>query len=119
VSFTNPPQVRHLNTHTQKNTTMTLQQLLAIAREAYTTQSAGISIPPATYEEARQHTSGDLLADFVIITLTEALSHEPHKHLPNRAIDVLLHARDQIDAVISAIQQTDLLAVQRQSARSR
>lgn len=98
---------------------MTLQQLLAIAREAYITQSAGLSIPPATYEEARQHTSGDLLADFIIIELTQALSDSPHKYLPNHAIDVLLHARDQIDAVISAIQQTDLLAVQGQSARSR
>lgn len=88
---------------------MTLKQLIAIAREAYTRQSAGLSIPPATYEEARQHTSGDLLADFIIIERTEALEGEPHKHLPNRFIDVLIHARDQIDAVISTIQQTDLL----------
>jgi hypothetical protein len=82
-----------------------LQDILRIAGDAYSAESDGFCAFPATLADAHQHTSGDTLADFVVIELHEALGGEAPDQLLPRAIGVLSTARRQLDAVISALAQ--------------
>lgn len=84
---------------------LTNDDILHIAADAYSAESDGLCTLPRTYEEAQRHTNGDTLADFIVIELHEALDGEAPARRLIRAITTLTSARRQLDAVIQALQK--------------
>ena len=72
------------------------KQLIEIAERGY-----GDSLPKSK-EEALAHTSGDTLADFIVIELLEALYDGVIDY--NEALFYMNRARDQLDGVVSALE---------------
>lgn len=61
---------------------------------------------PMSYEKAREHDSGDGLADFIRIELDEAIYWEDsEKEIIDQAERFLLTAQDDLKRAISAVQK--------------
>ena len=56
-----------------------------------------------SYEVARQHSSGDSLADFIVIELTEGSEGEVGVELQERVCKLLLRVRQDIEAGLLAV----------------
>lgn len=84
--------------------TLPVHAILRIAADAYAEESDGLCTLPPTRADALAHTNGDTLGDFIVIELCEVLEGEAPPRLLSRAIDALSTARDQLNAVISALE---------------
>jgi len=80
----------------KKSGEMSSEELIKIAADAY-----GDAHVPLTYEEAREHKSGDGLADFIVIELVEGTEGEKDKL--ERAIQLMDHAEGDIQKVKFAL----------------
>lgn len=81
---------------------MTIQEVLAIAAEAYSHESDGLCTLP-TLPRARKHTSGDTLADFIVLELYEVLTDTPPNTALDTAIAAMHSATRQLNAIIQAL----------------
>lgn len=82
---------------------MTTPELLTIAANAYCEESGGICLLPSL-PRARRHSTGDTLADFIVIELHEVLLHTPPAQRPSIATNALRNAQRQLEAIITAIE---------------
>lgn len=81
---------------------MTIQEILAIAAEAYNDESDGLCSLP-TLAHARAHKSGDTLADFIVLELHEVLTGTPPDTALATAIAAMDSATRQLNAIIQAL----------------